>query len=148
MPRVLQPPSEYVFGDAAGRRVVSVKTAWLSTCRRANVADLHFHDLRREAASRWMDAGVPLGTIQRWLGHTNIAQTSTYLGASLGNDAAEMQRFEAHRVAQLSRLAADDVAHRGIIDAQTGPDAPTSDTEKSEMAQQVLNGFDPDGVVH
>ena len=29
-----------------------------------------------------MDAGIPLATIQRWLGHHNISQTSTYLGAS------------------------------------------------------------------
>ena len=41
-----------------------------------------------------MDAGVPLATIQRWLGHTNIAQTSTYLGASLGADELAMQAFE------------------------------------------------------
>ena len=57
-----------------------------STLTRAGIRDLHFHDLRREAGSRWMDAGVPLATIQRWLGHANISQTSTYLGADLGGD--------------------------------------------------------------
>jgi hypothetical protein len=31
-----------------------------------------------------MNAGVPLATIQRWLGHHNIAQTSKHLAASLG----------------------------------------------------------------
>ena len=55
---------------------------------------LHFHDLRREAGSRWMDAGVPLATIQRWLGHHNISQTSTYLAASGGGDADAMRAFE------------------------------------------------------
>ena len=39
--------------------------------------DLYFHDLRREAGSRWLEGGVPLHTIQRWLGHTNISQAST-----------------------------------------------------------------------
>jgi hypothetical protein len=38
--------------------------------------------------------GVPLATIQRWLGHTNIAQTSTYLGASLGADELDMHTYE------------------------------------------------------
>lgn len=42
-----------------------------------------------------MDAGIPLATIQRWLGHANISQTSTYLGASLGADELDMQVYEA-----------------------------------------------------
>ena len=61
------------------------------TLKRAKITDLHFHDLRREAGSRWMDAGIPLATIQRWLGHANISQTSTYLGASLGGDEQDMR---------------------------------------------------------
>ena len=70
------PPDAFVFGDEVGRRSRSIKTAWRLTCQRAKIDGLHFHDLRREAGSRWMDAGVPLATIQRWLGHHNISQTS------------------------------------------------------------------------
>jgi len=88
------PPDAYVFGDELGRQRASMKTAWTSTLRRAQITDLHFHDLRREAGSRWMDAGIPLATIQRWLGHANIAQTSTYLGASIGADDRDMRYFE------------------------------------------------------
>lgn len=88
------PPDAYVFGDEVGRRRHSIKTAWRLTCKRAKVDGLHFHDLRREAGSRWMDAGVPLATIQRWLGHHNISQTSTYLAASGGGDADAMKAFE------------------------------------------------------
>ena len=88
------PADAYVFGDAVGRQRKTIKTAWKLTCQRAKITGLHFHDLRREAASRWMDAGRPIGTIQRWLGHYNISQTSTYLGASHGNDAEEMAAFE------------------------------------------------------
>jgi integrase len=84
----------YVFGDEVGRRRYSIKTAWKLTCQRAKIDGLHFHDLRREGASRWMDAGVPLATIQRWLGHHNISQTSTYLAASGGGDHDAMQAFE------------------------------------------------------
>ena len=88
------PPDAYVFGDEVGRRRQTIKDAWKIALTRAKIDGLHFHDLRREAGSRWMDAGVPLATIQRWLGHTNIAQTSTYLGASLGADELDMQAFE------------------------------------------------------
>lgn len=56
----------------------SIKTAWRATCRRAGVEDLHFHDLRPEAGSRWLDGGVPLHVVRDWLGHTSVAQTSTY----------------------------------------------------------------------
>jgi len=88
-------PSEaFVFGDEVGRRRHSIKTAWRLACKRANIDGLHFHDLRREGASRWMDAGVPLATIQRWLGHHNVSQTSTYLAASGGGDADAMRAFE------------------------------------------------------
>ena len=59
--------------------------------------NLHFHDLRREAGSRWMDAGTPLATIQRWLGHDNISQTSTYLGGTTSGDYEAMRVFEARR---------------------------------------------------
>jgi integrase len=88
------PPSAYVFGDDVGRRRRSIRGAWVFACQRAAITGLHFHDLRREAGSRWMDLGVPLATIQRWLGHANISQTSTYLAASGGGDADAMRAFE------------------------------------------------------
>jgi integrase len=51
----------YVFGNAVGERLDSIKTAWKATCRRAGVEDLHFHNLRREAACRWFEAAVNAG---------------------------------------------------------------------------------------
>ena len=85
-----------MFGDEIGRRAAVDQNRLelhVSSARRSPT--LHFHDLRREAGSRWMDAGIPLATIQRWLGHANISQTSTYLGASLGGDEQDMRAFEA-----------------------------------------------------
>ena len=93
----------YVFGTATGERLLGFKRAWLTAVLKthgqtpeyvagANLSpasraalkeiDLHFHDLRREAGSRWLDAGLPLHQIQTWLGHTNISQTSTYLAVT------------------------------------------------------------------
>src|SRR4029079_15080372 len=60
--------------------------------------DLHFHDLRREAGSRWMDCGlVPIATIQRWLGHVNVSQTSTYLAGPSAGEHDHMRRFDERR---------------------------------------------------
>ena len=95
----------YVFGNEIGERVKSHKRAWntavlkahgydptytktvnlIATRSRAALAtiDLHFHDLRREAGSRWLEGGVPLHTIRDWLGHTSIAQTSAYQAGTM-----------------------------------------------------------------
>jgi integrase len=44
--------------------------------------DLHFHDLRHEAGSRKLEAGWPLHAVSRWLGHTKLTTTDTYLNAT------------------------------------------------------------------
>lgn len=95
--------SLYVFGNEIGQQHGAIKTAWRLACQRANLHDLHFHDLRREAGSRWMDAGVPLSTIQRWLGHVNISQTSTYLATTTVGEHEAMRRFE-ERLGRLIRI--------------------------------------------
>lgn len=121
------PPDAFVFGDEVGRPRRSIKTAWRLTCQRAKITNLHFHDLRREAGSRWMDAGIPLATIQRWLGHANISQTSTYLGASLGADELDMRVFEE----RMGRLT-----HVDVSDGPTGPEPTSTTTLLSEKTEQ------------
>ncbi|HVL66546.1 MAG TPA: site-specific integrase [Vicinamibacterales bacterium] len=92
----------------AGEAGKAVRTAVLTPeCRAVlRAIDLHFHDLRREAGSRWLDAGVPLHRIQKWLGHANISQTSTYLMADSTDDDDAMRRFEERR-ANLPPIATD-----------------------------------------
>jgi integrase len=76
------PGTAYLFGNEIGQRVTTVKTAWRLACKRARIEGLHFHDLRREAGSRWLEGGVPLHTVRAWLGHSNISQTSTYFATT------------------------------------------------------------------
>jgi len=65
-----------VFGDEVGQRVKSVKTSWENTRRRANVQGLHFHDLRREFASRLLESpGVALRDVASWVGHRAVTST-------------------------------------------------------------------------
>ena len=114
------PMDAYVFGNEIGQRVDNVKRAWATAVlkshgykpeytKTANLTkefraalgaiDLHFHDLRREAGSRWLEGGVPLHTIRDWLGHTNIAQTSTYLAGTTKTQHDAMRRYEEHQAA-------------------------------------------------
>ena len=109
-----QPPDAFVFGNAVGEKVRSVRNPWQTAVLKAHgftprwkgsslttesCADfakigLHFHDLRRECASRWLEGGVPLHKIRDWLSHSNIAQTSTYLAGTSGGDEDYMRQFE------------------------------------------------------
>jgi integrase len=75
-------PEAYVFGDECGEQVTSIRTAWSLTCQRAGISDLHFHDLRREFASRLLESSANLHDVQLFLGHANITQTSTYLSST------------------------------------------------------------------
>jgi integrase len=46
------PPDVFVFGNEIGERVSDIREVWTETCEKAGSAGLHFHDLRREFASR------------------------------------------------------------------------------------------------
>jgi integrase len=137
------PQDAYVFGNEIGEQVKDIKRTWNVAVLKAHghkptytpnkaltpesleqlaKIDLHFHDLRREAGSRWLEAGAPLHKVQRWLGHTSIAQTSTYLMADSNDDDAVMRRMEEQR-ARLQRIATD---------SQTGV---TSGAEQSTIGE-------------
>ena len=121
------PMDGYVFRNEIGHQVQSTKRAWATAVLKGHghkaaytatgqlkapsretlaTIDLHFHDLRREAGSRWLEGGVPLHTIRDWLGHTNIAQTSTYLAGTIQTEHDAMRQFERRR-GNLQQLATD-----------------------------------------
>ena len=125
------PGTLFVFGNDAGQRHGAIKTAWAATCKRAKVEDLHFHDLRREAGSRWMEAGVPLATIQRWLGHTNISQTSTYLATTSAGEHEAMRRYE-QRIGRLTPIDTDGRTppHNALQSGKTSNEKPQQNTAR------------------
>jgi integrase len=107
-------PLGFVFGDAVGRKIDAPKKSWetavlkahghapewigsrLSPASRARLRaiDLHFHDLRHEAGSRFIEAGWPVHHVQEMLGHADLKQTSTYLNVTLDGLKASMRRFD------------------------------------------------------
>ena len=144
------PSDKFVFGNAVGEQVQSRGRAWYTAILKAHgheptytaganldaesrarlrEINLHFHDLRREAGSVWMDNGVPLATIQRWLGHDNISQTSTYLAGTSTSDHDAMAAFNA-RLTACNGLATD----AGSPGHETPPAATSSDEKANETA--------------
>ena len=111
------PPDAFVFGEL-DKPLGSIKKAWetavlkahgvkpvwidskLSAECRAQLRriDLRFHDLRREAGSRWLETGFfQLHDIRDLLGHANVSQTDTYLATKIGGLQASMKRLDAAR---------------------------------------------------
>ena len=51
---------------------------WPELCAAAEIADLHFHDLRHHFAVTLRKAGAPLEVVREALGHKSIVQTEKY----------------------------------------------------------------------
>jgi integrase len=54
---------------------------------------LHFHDLRREAGSRWLEGGINLLTVSKMLGHASVSMTDRYLKPSKAVNEREMREY-------------------------------------------------------
>jgi len=98
-------PDAHVFGHVTGERQTTIKTAWRLALKRAKIAELHFHDLRREAASRWLDAGIRLNAVSKLLGHSTTEQTATYLACLLGAEHDAIAAYDEHRERRLQDSA-------------------------------------------
>jgi hypothetical protein len=62
-------------GGGQLHRSMFVRTTGWATLGRGRT----LHDLRHTAACDWITQGVPLTTVQAWLGHSSIEITSRYL---------------------------------------------------------------------
>ena len=94
------PGDAYVFGDALGRRVKSVRDAWNTAAKAAGLEGFQLRDLRHESACRFEEAGTPVSDVSKLLGHTSLTTTSRYL--------MNMQRAAMRRaVDRLERAAAE-----------------------------------------
>jgi integrase len=104
-------PEAFVFGDAVGRRVKSVREAWKAACAKAGISGFQLRDLRHEAGSRFEEAGIPITYVSKLLGHTNLTTTSRYLNIHRRELHRMMQRFETVR--QERQLAVAQTLHKG-----------------------------------
>src|SRR5438132_1420977 len=70
--------TDLVFSSSRGGRIVDVRTGFLNSCKRAELTDLHFHDLRHTFASQFVMAGGDLYILKEILGHKSITMTQRY----------------------------------------------------------------------
>ena len=109
-------------------------------CRAALAAvDLHFHDLRREAGSRWMEGGMPLHIVQQLLGHADARTTSVYLSATRIGLHESMRRFEAFRGESCTDLAQDAQSAQGV----SAPSPAAKPQESLDLKVERETGIEP-----
>lgn len=84
-----------LFPTSTGRRVIPsyVRDMLPRMGKRAGVARrVHAHGFRHSYAVELVKEGIPVPMIQRLLGHTNLATTTTYLASLQPEDALNMVR--------------------------------------------------------
>jgi integrase len=126
----------YVFGDPFGGRIKSVDKTWRTTLLRAHRLepgwtetgdfdaatrarlhhiDLHLHDIRHEAACRWLESRCfDLAQISKRLGHSSVAQTATYLHARDSSLRGAQAAYDAKRQADAEAAEAQAKAAAGL----------------------------------
>ena len=58
--------------------VASLRGLWNRACRRADITDLHFHDLRHEATSRFFEKGLNVMEVATITGHKDLRMLQRY----------------------------------------------------------------------
>lgn len=64
---------------------IALRLAWDGLTKRAKIDDLHFHDLRHEAISRFFELGLTVPEVASISGHRDIRMLMRYAHANVGN---------------------------------------------------------------
>ena len=88
------PDTPWVFCDAKGARIASVKRSFGTACERAKITDFRFHDLRHTCAAWLVQAGVPLTEVRDVLGHSTVKMTERYAHLAPENVRAALALLE------------------------------------------------------
>jgi len=65
------------FGD--------IKKSFYSLLKKANIENFRFHDFRHTAATRMLEKGADIRTVQEILGHSSVAVTERYTHTNAKN---------------------------------------------------------------
>ena len=72
--------SEYVYPNPeTGKSFVSIRHSFENACRRAEIQDLRFHDLRHTFSCRLIQRGCDIETLRMLLGHHSVTVTERYI---------------------------------------------------------------------
>jgi integrase len=89
------------------------KQSWADVLKRAGISGLTFHDLRREAGSRFDAAGLTKGEHDLMMGHANRDMTSLYVHADLKSIEDKLSKYETGMTPGETRASATDMVDTG-----------------------------------
>jgi integrase len=89
--------NEFVFyNPETGAPFVDLKVGFGLACRKAGIEGVTWHTLRHTFASRLVDRGVDIVTVQQLLGHSTITVTMRYTHTNLDSKRAAVAKLENH----------------------------------------------------
>jgi integrase len=89
-----------------------IKRSFATAKKLAKIKDLHFHDLRRTAITRWIQQGTPLALAGKLGGHTQLQTTMKHYTA---NDADAVKEITERMNNFYSQLSDKDQIESGLV---------------------------------
>ena len=87
--------NEFVFyNHETGKPFVDLKMGFALACRKAGIEGVTWHTLRHTFASRLLDRGVDIVTVQQLLGHSTVLVTMRYTHTNLDSKKAAVAKLE------------------------------------------------------
>ena len=65
-------------GNVFPLSITALRGLWNRACKRAGIIDLHFHDLRHEATSRFFEKGLNVMEVATITGHKDLRMLQRY----------------------------------------------------------------------
>ena len=91
-PRRLGTP--YVFTNEEGKPYDNIRTALRGAAQRAGIEDgVNLHQLRHAFCSYALMQGIDARTVQKWMGHRDLATTLRYAHVSPDHEKTAIQRL-------------------------------------------------------
>jgi site-specific recombinase XerD len=86
--------NDFVFyNHETGKPFVDLKAGFALACRKAGIYDVSWHTLRHTFASRLLDRGVDIVTVQQLLGHSTVTVTMRYSHTNLDSKKAAVAKL-------------------------------------------------------
>lgn len=97
--RLRETKGEYLFStDTTQNPITTLKTAHAGALRRSKVSPFRLYDLRHTFATRFIESGGDIVTLQALLGHSNIQMVTRYAHPTEKHQFEAMKRMEAVRL--------------------------------------------------
>lgn len=78
--------TEYVFiNSSTGMPYNDIKRSFTSLLNKAEIKEFRFHDFRHTAATRMLEKGADIRTVQEILGHSSVSVTERYIHTNAKN---------------------------------------------------------------